>query len=1354
VYGGFDVVLIGTGFSSNTKFRVKFGAKLIVKNCEFHSNSAVAVHVPHLATPVRSQSVLVSASNDGGFTFGRGASFAFEVQAIAKSSNAERDEATTMLAHQLVNLHRTIGELQSGLAHALHSEALLISQLRSLGTALPDELLAQLQQIQLLPQLQQASSSGDSLRSSAGVLRVDARQAPSDAAGVQAQRISKQEREIVIFISSTFRDMQKERDLLVKRIFPKIRKMANERDVNFSYVDLRWGVTGAQQIAALSMCLREISRCNVFLGLFAERYGWSRGSSGDSLIGNVNKQDEALTRAFEMASSEFPWINEFGDRSITEVESRMVIGNHCEHPPAAFFYMRDRYYLEELPPDERVHHESEGQVECAKLSKLKGDITSSGLPVSEYARPELVAEKIGADLAALVEALFPKGSELSPLQSERFRQAAFAKQLRRIYLASPEYSAELDKYVNGANSGDEKPLVVVGVAGSGKSALLANWAADHKQRHPEDIVITHYIGSTPSSTLYFAILARILRELAELAHLDSPQLPSEPESIIEQFAPRISELVRKIPERVVIVIDALDSLDERESAKELTWLPYTFPARVRVILSVSAHSASTLNVLTNRNYAKLQTRPLVQGERRALIRKHLDAHSKKLSEAQEDVLSQAQQCENPRFLRVLLDDIIAEGDFDTLDTHIRQNLRARGTAELYAQILGRISREIENSAGGRGRNSAARNIVKNVCSLVWASRHGLQQAELMSILQQHDEISEELWLQVFSTLEDLFFSSSGLLNFANVDIRAAVESEFLSNHAERKQFHSYIADYFRSSVESYPPRKVDELPWQLEKAEQWSALREILSDLHVFLKIYTPTNKFDLFRYWRSVERNSSAGDCASAYTQSLQYSHQFPAEVITGDLFTRVGNFLEEMAKFEASEQIYKKAMQHFINSSQPLEAARINYCLARIYYPLARHEEADANLKHALRVFTEQKGPDDLEVANILNRLGVLYTEQDKLVEAESAYARCLKIRQEKLGATHSRVGQTLKNMMNLYEKQGKTAEGYQVGLKALDLTEKKYGPDNPFTNGIVVRLGQLCTSLQRFDEAHTWLSRALAINEKIYGKQHPNTAEVVYLIGSNDFIRGEHEQAEKHFLAASDLVAAVYGTEHPDYARVQNRLATLYVEAVRYTEAERCFLAALRVREARLGPNHSRVAQTLKHLLTLYELQEKYEEALECGKRALKITEETFGSEHQHAAAILLRLGTLLFQMQRADQGTAALKRCIEIYKNKFGADHRLSKESTALLDELLNPKAPEAVIPPPPPLPQSSMFVEKSAPPPADATRNALLDQIRHANKSQVIKTKGVQTQQKAANWWGQNYSYAEKNKAYARQIAKK
>ena len=54
--------------------------------------------------------------------------------------------------------------------------------------------------------------------------------------------MAQQDRVVRVFISSTFRDMFREREILVKRIFPQLRKLCEERFVTWGEVDLRWGV--------------------------------------------------------------------------------------------------------------------------------------------------------------------------------------------------------------------------------------------------------------------------------------------------------------------------------------------------------------------------------------------------------------------------------------------------------------------------------------------------------------------------------------------------------------------------------------------------------------------------------------------------------------------------------------------------------------------------------------------------------------------------------------------------------------------------------------------------------------------------------------------------------------------------------------------------------------------------------------------------------------------------------------------------------------------------------------------------------------------------------------------------------
>ena len=73
-------------------------------------------------------------------------------------------------------------------------------------------------------------------------------------------------RNIRIFISSTFQDMQSERDMLVTKVFPRLRQIAYERNVTLTEVDLRWGITEeeAKSSKVVEICLDEIRNSHPF----------------------------------------------------------------------------------------------------------------------------------------------------------------------------------------------------------------------------------------------------------------------------------------------------------------------------------------------------------------------------------------------------------------------------------------------------------------------------------------------------------------------------------------------------------------------------------------------------------------------------------------------------------------------------------------------------------------------------------------------------------------------------------------------------------------------------------------------------------------------------------------------------------------------------------------------------------------------------------------------------------------------------------------------------------------------------------------------------------------------------------
>jgi hypothetical protein len=70
------------------------------------------------------------------------------------------------------------------------------------------------------------------------------------------------DRSVRVFISSTFLDMQQEREVLVKSVFREVEHYCSENHITFSFVDLRWGITEEMSTSGkvITTCLREVER--------------------------------------------------------------------------------------------------------------------------------------------------------------------------------------------------------------------------------------------------------------------------------------------------------------------------------------------------------------------------------------------------------------------------------------------------------------------------------------------------------------------------------------------------------------------------------------------------------------------------------------------------------------------------------------------------------------------------------------------------------------------------------------------------------------------------------------------------------------------------------------------------------------------------------------------------------------------------------------------------------------------------------------------------------------------------------------------------------------------------------------
>eukprot|EP01034_Spumella_vulgaris_P035276 gene35276-43494_t len=345
-------------------------------------------------------------------------------------------------------------------------------------------------------------------------------------------------REVRFFVSSTFKDFIRERDCFTTKVFPELRAFCDKRNVAFTDIDLRWGVTTEQSSSGqtIRLCLEEIDKCRpYYMCMLGERYGWCQTDLDVSWAASANA---LLSKTFDTAvhaNESFGWINNYRDKSVTELEIRHASLNSIQKPGtlehSQFYYRNPGNYIE-APGD------AESALSKEKMRNLKLDIeaqfTGDRAP-KRYDTPEQLGELVLAALTKQIGDDFPIVSKPTAVEAERDAHNTFAVFRARCYLECGSYFADLDAFI-ASDETVTTPLLIVGDSGSGKSSLLAKWWISREERDwdTSTLIVTHYVGATVDSCSHYFLMRRIMLEIT--AHLSLPQdVPTENEKILKHF---------------------------------------------------------------------------------------------------------------------------------------------------------------------------------------------------------------------------------------------------------------------------------------------------------------------------------------------------------------------------------------------------------------------------------------------------------------------------------------------------------------------------------------------------------------------------------------------------------------------------------------------------------------------------------------------------------------------------------------------------------------------------------------------------------------------------------------------------
>lgn len=646
---------------------------------------------------------------------------------------------------------------------------------------------------------------------------------------------------VKVFISSTFRDMQAERDHLVRFVFPRLREELLKRRIHLVDVDLRWGVTSEQD--ALEVCKEIIDECQPrFVCILGGRYGWTP----------PGKQ-----------------------KSITASEVHYAVFDRLPQQKYRFFYFRDPNVTDSIPevqareggyrefplPEDIAQlgfdkAEAMARERTAKLESLKQAVCDAGLmPFIYLARWDETEERL-ADLPVFGEQVYrdllwsiedelktEPPPALDEFASEAAAMETFIEERLAAYVVGSRQQIldELSAFAQG--EGEPNILVVTGAAGFGKSALLAKFYRDLIGASPDWLVIPHFVGAGIASTDLRRSLRRLCHELSRAIGINV-ELPQD----IKELLPRLSQLLQQASTSrwVVLVIDALNQMNAADNAYSMHWLPYQLPPTVRIIVSSLEHPALVALKERKERVQEKTLKPLSTDDSMAIVKGFLTQHHKTMTSEQMRALLAKEESGNPLYLQVALEELRTLGTYEEITQHIK-HLPSQAL-ELFAWIFYRLEQDPGFHEAGKRIGPA---LVRDFASLVTVSRYGLSQMELMELLAPGDSkatppIPPDPYGNVAALLRLLrpyLMHRGELLDFCHGQLREAAKAQYIKGETAHLAAHLHLADYFKSKSDSagdlmwsgHYVRGLSELPYHQAQAGMWGDFRDTLTS-PVFLR--------------------------------------------------------------------------------------------------------------------------------------------------------------------------------------------------------------------------------------------------------------------------------------------------------------------------------------------------------------------------------------------------------------------------------------------------------------------------------------------------------------------------------------
>jgi len=605
-----------------------------------------------------------------------------------------------------------------------------------------------------------------------------------------------------IFISSTFRDMQAERDAIHNIISPKVNEFARKHGGFVNFIDLRWGIDTSSkkdsEDKVLRICLNEIDVCRpYFIGLIGDYYG--------SMPGPEKMKKTAKKHNIKGLSDP--------DISITELEINYGVLSGKGPFDASLFYFRNPMNYDAMPENIRKKYNDN---KSEKVDQLKKKIMENAkirqeISVNRYetiwdedertiSNVDDLAEKMTSDVIKRLSKEWGVENDVVtdiPWQEQSMISDRYIIMSKNsCFIGRNEIIENCIEFINDSSA--EGALVIEGEPGVGKSTFMARLTEVLPCRNMD--VISTFCGSGPRTNSIIDIIKSISYRLELLLgkteHFDDNPAP---DSISELESKTMVEWINNIlnlayehkmtrDRPIVILVDALDQLPTIEREDSLQQLSNINAPNLSVIVTfIEGSQIKEPNGIRNWILPPISEKEVLETSKRIFKDNH-----KELYEVVSKAIVQKEGTRNHLYLSMLLQRLMMT------DSEDLSNIKSDNWSEAHANLMIEMIKIAPEDVSGlslhiidEALSRLSSNAVQKSLEYLAVARCGLRETDLEKIVEGWNTVDFRTLLLYLNT----FFTerSDGRMDFSHRIIREGILREVKND----QNIHADILDHFK-----------------------------------------------------------------------------------------------------------------------------------------------------------------------------------------------------------------------------------------------------------------------------------------------------------------------------------------------------------------------------------------------------------------------------------------------------------------------------------------------------------------------------------------------------------------------------